>query len=222
MVELVGKVVEVKHGATKKGGRSYVFVNFGPWQGSIVKLSIWPAALAKMKSAPTSSLVGSWVSVVGLVEPVYASKRYRYNHIAIDISSQNQIKQISSAEAIFRLGGKAPVINVSVLDKNQEIIEHLRGREPLKSPVIPTGPLTSGNYPPQTANAAILQKIQNSQGKQSSPKSTVSLPAIRPPNVPVRQPLPQVSVPTKPPKSGGIPWWVWIIGLWVLVAIFKR
>lgn len=222
MVELVGKVVEVKHGATKKGGRSYVFVNFGPWQGSIVKLSIWPSALAKMKSAPTSSLVGSWVSVVGLVEPVYASKRYRYNHIAVDISSQNQIKQISSAEAIFRLAGKAPAVNVSALGKNQEVIERLRGREPLTSPVIPPGPLTSGNYPPQTANAAILQKIQNSQGKQSLPKSTMPLPAITPPNVPVGQPLPQSSVQTKPPKSGGVPWWVWIIGLWILIAIFKR
>ncbi|MEW4346944.1 serine/threonine-protein kinase [Pseudomonas paraeruginosa] len=222
MVELVGKVVEVKHGTTKKGGRSYVFVNFGPWQGSIVKLSIWPSALAKMKNAPTSSLVGSWVSVVGLVEPVYASKKYRYNHIAIDISSQNQIKQITSAEAMFRLAAKAPVTNVPALGRNQEVIERLRGREPLASTVIPPGPLVSGNYPPQTANAAILQKIQNSQGKQGLPQSTAPLSATKPPNVSVGQSIPQGSVPTKPPKSGGVPWWVWIIGLCILVAIFKR
>ncbi|MDF9618191.1 protein kinase family protein [Pseudomonas entomophila] len=222
MVELVGKVVEVKHGATKKGGRSYVFVNFGPWQGSIVKLSIWPSALAKMKSAPNSSLVGGWVSVVGLVEPVYASKKYRYSHIAIDISSQNQIKQITSAEAIFRLAAKASANNVSVLGKNQEVIERLRGREPLTSPVTGASLLTTGNHSPQTANAAILQKIQSSQANKSSPQSTSPLLATKPANASVGQSLPQGSVPTKLQKTGGVPWWVWIIGLWILVAIFKR
>jgi serine/threonine protein kinase len=239
MVELVGKVVEVKHGATKKGGRSYIFVNFGPWQGSIVKLAIWPSALAKIKSAPSSSLVGSWVSVVGLVEPIYESKKFRYNHISIDISSQNQIKQISSAEAMFRLATKATVTNGSALEKNQEVIERLRGRESLTPPVIPPRSTPSIN-PPKTANAAILQQIQNSQGKQTSSKGTITIPSVKPASSPVGQSLPQGSVPTKPfsvparqsllqgsvptkrPRSGGIPWWVWIVGLWILIAIVKR
>lgn len=222
MVELVGKVVEVKHGATRKGGRSYVFVNFGPWQGSIVKLSIWPSALAKMKSSPNSSLVGSWVSVVGLVEPVYTSKKYRYSHISIDISSQNQIKQITSAEAMFRLAAKTSVNNVSALGKNQEVIERLRGQKPPASPAVVTSLSRTGNHSPQTANAAILQKIQSSQGSKSSPQSTAPLSAIKPTNVSAGQSLPQGSVPIKSQKSSGIPWWVWIVGLWILVAIFKR
>ncbi|CRM90580.1 hypothetical protein [Pseudomonas sp. 22 E 5] len=220
MVELVGKVVEVKHGTTKKGGRSYIFVNFGPWQGSIVKLSIWPSALAKMKNAPSSSLVGSWISVVGLVEPVYASKKYRYSHIAIDISSQNQIRHISSEEARFRLSAKSS--NVAGLGKNQEIIERLRVQNPGLSSAIP--PVTSvlSSQPSHSTNAAILQKIQNSQAKQSPPQSVVNRAVVNPPTVTPRQSVPQSSASNKKAKSGGIPWWVWIVGLWVLIAIFRR
>ncbi|MFU2328525.1 protein kinase family protein [Pseudomonas sp. NFX98] len=220
MVELVGKVVEVKHGTTKKGGRSYIFVNFGPWQGSIVKLSIWPSALAKMKNAPSSSLVGSWISVVGLVEPVYASKKYRYSHIAIDISSQNQIRHISSEEARFRLAANSS--NVAGLGKNQEIIERLRVQNPGLSPAIPPVTSVSSSQPSHSTNAAILQKIQNSQAKQSPPQSVVNRTVVNPPNVTPRQSVPQGSASNKKAKSGGIPWWVWIVGLWVLIAIFRR
>lgn len=220
MVELVGKVVEVKHGTTKKGGRSYIFVNFGPWQGSIVKLSIWPSALAKMKNAPSSSLIGSWISVVGLVEPVYASKKYRYSHIAIDISSQNQIRHISSEEARFRLAAKSS--NAARLGKNQEIIDRLRVQSPGRLPAIP--PVTSAlsSQPSHSTNAAILQKIQNSQAKQSPPQSVVNRAVVNPPAVTPRQSLPQGSASNKKAKPGGIPWWVWIVGLLVLIAIFRR
>jgi serine/threonine protein kinase len=220
MVELVGKVVEVKHGTTKKGGRSYIFVNFGPWQGSIVKLSIWPSALAKMKNAPSSSLVGSWISVVGLVEPVYASKKYRYSHIAIDISSQNQIRHISSEEARFRLAAKSS--NVAGLGKNQEIIERLRVQNPGVSPAIPPVTPALSSQPSHSTNAAILQKIQNSQAKQSPPQGVVNRAVVNPPTVTPRQSMPQGSASNKKAKSGGIPWWVWIVGLWVLIAIFRR
>jgi serine/threonine protein kinase len=220
MVELVGKVVEVKHGMTKKGGRSYIFVNFGPWQGSIVKLSIWPSALAKMKNAPSSSLVGSWISVVGLVEPVYASKKYRYSHIAIDISSQNQIRHISSEEARYRLAAKSS--SVAGLGKNQEIIERFRVQNLGLSPAIP--PVTSAlsSQPSHSANAAILQKIQNSQAKQSPPQNVVNRTVVNPPTVTPRQSVSQGSASNKKAKSGGIPWWVWIVGLWILIAIFRR
>ncbi|MEJ8867230.1 protein kinase family protein [Pseudomonas jessenii] len=220
MVELVGKVVEVKHGTTKKGGRSYIFVNFGPWQGSIVKLSIWPSALAKMKNAPSSSLVGSWISVVGLVEPVYASKKYRYSHIAIDISSQNQIRHISSEEARFRLAAKSS--NVAGLGKNQEIIERLRVQNPGLSPAIPPVTPALSSQPSHSTNAAILQKIQNSQAKQSPPQGVVNRAVVNPPTVTPRQSVPQGGASNKKAKSGGIPWWVWIVGLWVLIAIFRR
>lgn len=219
MVELVGKIVEVKHGTTKKGGRSYIFVNFGPWQGSIVKLSIWPSALAKMKNAPSSSLVGSWISVVGLVEPVYTSKIYRYSHIAIDISSQNQIRHISSEEARFRLAAKSS--NVVGLGKNQEIIERLRVQNPGLSSAIPPVTRALNGQPSHSTNAAILQKIQNSQAKQSPPQGVVNRAVVNPPTVTPR-PVPQGSASNKKAKSGGIPWWVWIVGLWVLIAIFRR
>lgn len=220
MVELVGKVVEVKHGTTKKGGRSYIFINFGPWQGSIVKLSIWPSALAKMKNAPSSSLVGSWISVVGLVEPVYTSKKYRYSHIAIDISSQNQIRHISSEEARFRLAAKGS--NVAGRGKNQEIIERLRVQNPGRSPAIPSVTSALSSPPSHSTNAAILQKIQNSQAKQLPPQSVVNQAVVNPPTVTPRQSVPQGSASNKKAKSGGIPWWVWIVGLWVLIAIFRR
>ncbi|MFN3355070.1 MAG: protein kinase family protein [Pseudomonas sp.] len=219
MVELIGKVVEVKNGVTSKGGRSYIFVNFGPWQGSIVKLSIWPSALAKMKNAPSSSLVGSWVSVVGLVEPVYSSKKYRYSHIAIDISSQNQIKHISSEDAKFRLATNSS--NVAGRGRNQEIIERLRGQNPAPSPAILPVPSAVGAQPSQSNNAAILQKIQSSQVKQSPPQSVVNRTVLNPPIVTPRQPMVQGTASNKKAKSGGIPWWVWIVGFGILITILR-
>ena len=44
-VELIGKIVEVKQDQTRYG-KPYIFINFGPWRGEIVKITIWSEGLA--------------------------------------------------------------------------------------------------------------------------------------------------------------------------------
>lgn len=211
MVELIGKIVEVKDGTTKRGG-TYVFINFGPWQGQIVKLSIWPTVLSSLKNRPTAAMVGTWVSVVGLVEPPYVSRRYHYTHISIDISGPNQIKTLTAAEAAFRLGGGGATSATNPERSNRKVLEGLRGgtRTSVK---IPSGQMrprispVAPSAPPPTKNAEILEKIQRSQG--------VSRPSVAPSPT-------QITSPSASGKSAGIPWWVWAIGLLVLFMIFKR
>lgn len=209
MVELIGQVVEVKDGKTKYG-RPYVFINFGPWKGNIVKLSIWSTALTSFKGPPLASLVGSWVSVVGLVEPAYVNRKHGYSHISIDISGGHQIKVITPAEAAFRLGGKS----APQKESNRSLLEGLkRGgqaapRQPASrgrgsaSPPPPTVP--SG--PPPSRNAQILDamRVKHGGGGLGSSPST-SQPAQK----------------SQPARSGsGIPWWVWLIGFFILLKLF--
>src|SRR6202795_1519326 len=101
-VELIGQIVEVKEARTRHR-LPYVFINFGPWQGNIVKISVWSEGLAALHSKPNQSWVGKYVSVVGLMEPPYVSRRYRYSHLAISITQNQQFALISAEEAAFRL-----------------------------------------------------------------------------------------------------------------------
>jgi hypothetical protein len=110
-VELIGRIVEIKPGARKQGkGRAkpYVFINFGSWRGNIVKISIWSDGLAKLKEKPSNAWIGRWVSVTGLMDVPYESKRYK--HLSIAVQEDGQIQQLDEVEAGFRLASmsKAP------------------------------------------------------------------------------------------------------------------
>jgi hypothetical protein len=103
-VELIGRIVEIKPGSRKKGkgkAKRYVFINFGSWRGNIVKISIWSEGLAKLKEQPSNAWIGRWVSVTGLMDVPYESKRYK--HVSITVQDDGQIQQINEAEAGFRL-----------------------------------------------------------------------------------------------------------------------
>ena len=108
-VELVGKVISVKHGVGRRGrgkDRPYVFVNFGIWNQRSVKITIWSEALGNMSTRPTEAWVGRWISVTGLIEPPYQGKHYGrpYQNVGITVSSDSQIIQLAEQEAKFRLG----------------------------------------------------------------------------------------------------------------------
>jgi hypothetical protein len=110
-VELIGRIVEIKPGSRKKGkgkAKRYVFINFGSWRGNIVNISIWSEGLAKLKEQPSNAWIGRWVSVTGLMDVPYESKRYK--HVSITVQDDGQIQQIDEAEAGFRLASisKAP------------------------------------------------------------------------------------------------------------------
>jgi hypothetical protein len=108
-VELIGRVVEVVPGARKRGkgkAKRYVFINFGSWRGNIVKISIWSDGLAKLKEQPSNAWIGRWVSVTGLMDVPYETKRYK--HLSITVQEDGQIQQLDEAEAGFRLASIAP------------------------------------------------------------------------------------------------------------------
>jgi hypothetical protein len=105
-VELIGRIVEVKPGSRKRGtkpAKHYVFINFGSWRGNTVKISIWSEGLAKLKERPSEAWVGRWVSVTGLMEVPYNSKRHGHKHLSVTVQEDGQIQQIDEAEAGFRL-----------------------------------------------------------------------------------------------------------------------
>jgi hypothetical protein len=57
-IELVGRVEAVKHGVGRRG-KPYTFINFGPWLGNIVKLTIWSEGLTNMTNTPSQAWVGA-------------------------------------------------------------------------------------------------------------------------------------------------------------------
>jgi hypothetical protein len=87
MVELVGKVVEVRVTRTRHG-KPYIFINFAHWKGKAVKIALWSTALKGTNELPSASWVGQWVTIRGLVEPVYSNEKLGYDHIAITVISQ--------------------------------------------------------------------------------------------------------------------------------------
>lgn len=101
MVELVGKIVEVKQNRTRHG-LPYIFINFSHWQGKSVKIVLWSTAL-RGGPPPSESWVGRWVTIRGLVEPVFSNRQYRYEHISITATAATQISFLTEQEAKYRL-----------------------------------------------------------------------------------------------------------------------
>ncbi len=107
-VELIGRIVEIKPGSRKQGkGRNkrYVFINFGSWRGNIVKISIWSDGLARLKEQPSNAWIGRWVSITGLMDVPYETKRYK--HLSITVQEDGQIQWLDEAQAGFRLASIA-------------------------------------------------------------------------------------------------------------------
>lgn len=175
-IELIGQIFEVKEDNTRHG-KPYVFINFGPWQGHIVKLSIWSEGLQALNNKPTVSWVGKWISVVGLVEPPFISKKYKYSHLSINITQGTQLRLISEQEAKFRLAGSATRgVTPSPSSSNQEILKRLNGGKVPEA--IPSIVHKARNLaqppatPPVTSNQAILQKMRSTSTPPSAPSSS--------------------------------------------------
>ena len=189
-VELIGQIFAVRANKTRNG-RPYVFINFGLWTRDIVKLSIWSEALQALADKPTQDWVGKWISVIGLLEPPYINKEYKYSHLSISIAHGNQFHFITAQESKFRLSGsatRASPIRSGKLDSgepasgrpssrsnNQDIMVQLREA---KSPASARTSVPGLNRPrvsvpaapaPITSNEAILVKMRKSQPSPSAP-----------------------------------------------------
>lgn len=171
-VEVVGRIVEVKLDKARNG-KPYIFINFGPWQGQIFKVSIWSEGLAAISKKPDDSWVGKWVSVIGLMEPPYVNRKLKYSHLSINVTANGQMTVISETEAKFRL---APSAKISAPpSSNRDALDKIRGGT---SPSLPKqAPAASSS-----ANKDVLDNIRRAQGGTQSkpPQGTLS----RPPQAP--------------------------------------
>jgi hypothetical protein len=159
-VELIGQIVEVKENETQRG-KPYVFINFGPWKGNIAKISIWSEGLEVLGQKPDARWVGKWISVTGLMEPPYVSKKHRYSHLSISVTQGNQIHQISAQEAKFRLAGSSTrSVPSTASPDNRNILDNIRG---ISKPTSTQTPRPARTVTPLSSNAAILQNMKGSQ-----------------------------------------------------------
>lgn len=164
-VEVIGRIAEVKLDKARNG-KPYIFINFGPWQGQIFKVSIWSEGLAAISKKPDASWVGKWVSVVGLMEPPYVSRRYKYSHLSINVTANGQMTVISETEARFRLVPSAKASTTP--SSNKEALDKIKGQTSSSQPK--QAPATSSS-----ANKGVLDNIRRTQGgAQSRPTQTAS------------------------------------------------
>jgi hypothetical protein len=182
-VEVIGRIEDVK-GATARNGKPYIFLNFGDWHGKIFKIAIWSEGLAIMSKAPDASWIGKWISVVGLMEPPYTSRRYSYSHLSINVTANGQMTLISEPEAKRRLGlasSRAPApatTNGAVLDR---ITERATSTPPVRAPITPS-----------SLNKTVLDDIRRTRTAPSATPPISSLPPLRSFN----------DLPCLPPISG--------------------
>ena len=185
-VEVIGRIAEVKLDKARNG-KPYIFINFGPWQGQIFKISIWSEGLAAIANKPDASWVGKWISVVGLMEPPYTNKRFKYSHLSINVTANGQMNVITEAEAKFRL---TPTSRAATpLSANKDALDKIKGRSS-PSPAIqaPAAGLSS--------NQSVLNNIRKAQGTIQPQPTQTSSPGVRQP------PYNRASYPQRPPERG--------------------
>ena len=183
-VELIGQIVEVKESFARRGkgrGRPYVFINFGPWRGNIVKVTVWSEGLIKLSEKPNSSWVGRWISVTGLMDPPYHSKRHRYSHLSVTVTENGQIQHISEQEAQYRLGAKQK----QTASSNQDVMKRIVRGSPISRPTArrrrQQAVGTSVSPSPGMTNKQILETIkQGSAAPETQPRPTAQYHQQRP------------------------------------------
>lgn len=198
-VEVIGRIVEVKLD-TARNGQSYIFINFGPWQGHIFKIAIWSEGVAAIPQKPDMSWIGKWVSVIGLMEPPYTSNRFKYSHLSISVTTNGQMTIISETEAKFRLTPFSAK-SIQVRPSNREALDKLK-QPPTTSPTTQKNQTTAASV---SRNQDILDSLRRAQGgAQSQPSQTKAAPP-RPQQTPqpqrVQQRPQQAPANQKPPEQ---------------------
>ncbi len=133
-VELIGRVLAVKEGKTRYG-KPYTFINFGDWREESLKINIWSEALAKMKTPPSKSWIGKWVSVIGLLDPPYTGQAGKsgnersYTHLSITVTENNQLYIIDEKEAHYRLNPPEYSKATASSTRNSELIQDIKKSE---------------------------------------------------------------------------------------------
>lgn len=209
MVELVGKIVDVKFGFGVNR-KPYIFLNFGDWRKKSVKIALWSEALNSGPNMPTAEWKGRWVAIRGLVEPVF---KRGYESIAITASTLAQISALSETEARYRLTPFVKRATAPQSSANADALRRLATGSPGQGTILgssssqgrtlgsqsgqaapkPLAPAT-----PQTANQEALARMQSQAPSAAPPKPVPSQPHR--PSVPTRHNLPPRS-PASPPRN---------------------
>jgi hypothetical protein len=169
MVELVGRIVEVKVDKTRFG-KPYVFINFAHWQGQSVKITLWSEALDKGGEKPSQAWVGRWVTMKGLVEPVF--KRAKYEHISITAGALSQISQLTEGDARYRLAprvGSAPGASRTSTASNSDALTKLRTGTPPPGIHSPPAARASAPAPAMSSNQQLLQQMHQQTPPRPAP-----------------------------------------------------
>jgi hypothetical protein len=196
-VELIGRVVEIKPGSRKRGkGRieRYIFINFGSWRGNIIKISIWSDGLAKLKEQPSKAWIGRWISVTGLMDVPYESKRYGYKHLSITVQEDGQMQQLDEAEAGFRL---ASIASASLPRASSS---------PSTAGTVTTAPQSAATVKPHSFRPPkkYIARGSKRSGRQQRAAASTPQPVVR----------------SREPLSAGFHRWMWAIGTsTILVAV---
>jgi hypothetical protein len=180
MVELVGRVVDVRNSFTKHG-KPYIFVNFGDWRVSSVKIALWSEALGSGHNKPGPEWVGRWVAIRGLVEPIYRNKKQGYKSISITAASLGQLTLLTEAEAKYRLV-PITVTRRPEITSNADALQRLTGRATANPVVLrPAIPLTAKQQKkPLSQNEQALARMQQQVATKPSPTTpSRSSPAVK-------------------------------------------
>lgn len=210
MVELVGKIQNVK-GGNNKYGKPYVFVNFSDWRKSGVKINIWNNAIENGGVLPNESWIGKWVTIKGLVEPPFTSPKVMAAHIAITANALSQITKLTEDEAKYRLGEvNQNLVSESSYGSNADLLKNLMNVTPKNtSPknnllatrvkLTPTSSTTNTQtsvgiamqsaVQNKTSNQIALESLRNSGAKSSSlNNSNINIRPIPPRTKSINQP----------------------------------
>ncbi len=206
-VELIGQIVDVKQGVGVRGrgrGKPYVFINFGNWQHDCVKLTIWSEGLSNFASMPSSSLVGQWVSVIGLVDPPYEGKSSGkgYRNVGVTIQRESQIEKITAQEAEYRLAGPvAQRVVSSPVTSNRDLLANLKTGNGAPTTRV-SQRVTSAQRPapaPVSSNQAVLASLKQHR-TAAAPQTNNSQPSQS-----------NAANPNAPAKDSNA-WIFWLIG----------
>jgi hypothetical protein len=250
-IELIGKIVEVKNGVGRYGrgrSRKYIFINFGDWRGKIVKISIWSDSIGRLNNKPSDDWIGRWVSVTGLLDPPFHSRRWGYTHLSISVHDDSQIQALNEREALFRLGKLPSPASVAQPQDRQKVGTSgsvspgakaaaatatsspnnapPTGTQPSQSPRNPAGAVqsrTAGSSAP-SKNRAIVDQFRRSVSSGATPPSPLTpaqpTSALPPPSTHSSSVTPRPSVFVFIRK---MPWWIWVgIGLALLLLVGQR
>ncbi|HGW8066192.1 TPA: hypothetical protein ACNRJ0_005424 [Escherichia coli] len=134
----------------------YIFINFKDWRGESFKINIWKDGLDALSHEPDNSWVGKYISVKGLIEPIYHNKRHKYSCISITVTKNDQMTIISEIEAQRRLNYsndvKDNIVKTSNQDKLNQILNLSKQQPKSQSNVLIPNKMTKNTH---VANSAL-------------------------------------------------------------------